>query len=232
MERPTIELIGENMRRLTVSTTPKGILRPPVTVATLFLLLFTFLGSSPSLAGASTEQLRATIEQVLTILSNSALKSKAQQQERRSQLAQAIHPRFDFAEMARRSLGSHWGDRTPEEQRDFVAIFTGLLGGSYVGNIESYSNHKIVYGREVNDTNYAEVNTNILAGRDKEAELSINYKLHLVNDDWKIYDIVVDNISLVNNYRSQFHRVIVRSSFENLVRVIKEKRSQGSENSR
>ena len=101
-----------------------------------------------------------------------------------------------------------------------------------VGNIESYSNHKIIYEREVNDTNYAEVNTSILAGRDKDGELSINYKLHLVNEDWKVYDIVVDNISLVNNYRSQFRRVIAQSSFENLVRVMNEKQSQGSEKSR
>ena len=128
------KLFERSMRKLTVSKTAKGILRPRVTVATLFFLLATLLGSSLSIAGAPTEQLRATIEQVLAILSNSTLKSKAQQQERRSQLAQAIHPRFDFTEMAKRSLGSHWGDRTPEEQRDFVAIFAGLLGRSYVGN--------------------------------------------------------------------------------------------------
>jgi phospholipid transport system substrate-binding protein len=226
MERTKIELVGGSMRKLTASKTAKGILRPRVAVAILFFLLANLLGASLSMAGAPTEQLRATIEKMLAIVSNSTLKSKAQQQERRSQLAQAIHPRFDFTEMAKRSLGSHWGDRTPEEQRDFVAIFAGLLGRSYVGNIESYSNQKIIYGREVNDTNYAEVNTSILAGKDKNVELSINYKLHLVNEDWKVYDIVVDNISLINNYRSQFHRVIVQSSFEDLVRRMKEKQSQ------
>jgi phospholipid transport system substrate-binding protein len=212
-------------RKPDASKTPNMILQPRFTVISLLFLLFYLLLPSFSMADTPTEQLRTTIEKVLAILSNSTLKSKAQQQERRSQLAKAIYPRFDFTEMAKRSLGSHWADRTREEQRAFVIIFATLLGRSYVGNIESYTNDKIVYAREVTDTNYAEVNTNILGGQNQE--LSVNYKLHLVDEDWKVYDIVVDNISLVNNYRSQFHRVIVQSSFQDLVRRIKERQSQG-----
>jgi phospholipid transport system substrate-binding protein len=213
------------VRNVTKGKATKIILQVKFAVVSVLFLLLYLLLPSPSMAATPTEQLRATIEKVLAILSNATLKSKAQQQERRSQLAKAIYPRFDFTEMAKRSLGSHWADRTREEQREFVIIFAGLLGRSYVGNIESYTNDKIVYAREVTDTNYAEVNTNILGG--KNQELSVNYKLHLVDEDWKVYDIVVDNISLINNYRSQFHRLIVQSSFEDLVRRIKERQSQG-----
>ncbi len=144
-------------------------------------------------------------------------------------MAQVIYPRFDFTEMARRSLGPHWGSRTPEEQREFV-IIAGLLEKSYVNRIESYGSGKVVYAREVEDTNYAQVDTKIVSMTG--VNFSINYKLHLVNANWKVYDLVIEDISLVNNYRSQFNRVIARSSFEDLVRIMKEKQSQGSEKSR
>jgi phospholipid transport system substrate-binding protein len=97
------------------------------------------------------------------------------------------------------------------------------LGRSYADSIESYTSQNVLYTRELEDNNYAEVDTKIVA--DKRADLSINYKLHSVNNEWKVYDVVIENISLVNNYRSQFDRVIARSSFEDLVRIIKAKKS-------
>jgi phospholipid transport system substrate-binding protein len=125
--------------------------------------------------------------------------------------------------MAKRSLGPHWGRRTAEEQQEFIKIFAGLLGRSYADNIESYSSQNVLYTREVEDKEYAEVDTKIVA--DKRADVSINYKLHSVNKQWKVYDLVIEDISLVNNYRSQFDRVIARSSFEDLVRIMKKKQS-------
>jgi len=97
------------------------------------------------------------------------------------------------------------------------------LGRSYADSIESYTSQNVLYTRELEDNNYAEVDTKIVA--DKRVDLSINYKLHSVNNEWKVYDLVIENISLVNNYRSQFDRVIARSSFEDLVRIIKAKKS-------
>jgi phospholipid transport system substrate-binding protein len=120
-------------------------------------------------------------------------------------------------------LGPHWGRRTGEEQREFVKIFTALLGRTYTARIESYASQTILYTREIEDKDYAEVDTKIVI--DKREELSINYKLHSVANEWKVYDLVIENISVVNNYRSQFDRVIARSSFEELVRVMKEKKS-------
>ena len=212
------------MRKYATGKTTKMILQARVAVISLLFLLSYFFSPLPSRADGPTEQVRATVEKVLTLVGNPKLKSKAQQKGLRAQLAQAIYPRFDFAEMAKRSLGPHWRPRSPEEQREFVEIFTAMLEKSYVDRIESYGSRNILYTREVEDANYAVVDTKIVA--DNGEKLSINYKLHSVNKEWKVYDLVIEDISVVNNYRSQFNRVIARSSFDDLVRMMKEKQSQ------
>lgn len=187
----------------------------------LTLLVFYLVIPSPSSAGAPTDQVRTTVDQALAILKNPRLKSEAKTKERRDQLKKIIYSRFDFTEMARRSLGSHWRRRTPEEQREFVRLFTDLLERAYIGRIESYNDEKFVYLRENLDKNFAEVESRIMTS--KGEDFSLNYKVHLVDGEWRIYDIVVENISLVNNYRSQFNRIITNSSYEELIRRMKEK---------
>ncbi|MBI4490972.1 MAG: ABC transporter substrate-binding protein [Deltaproteobacteria bacterium] len=185
------------------------------------LLFFYLLIPSPSSAGAPTDQVRTTVDQALAILKNPRLKSEAKTKERRDQLKKIIYSRFDFTEMARRSLGSHWRRRTPAEQREFVRLFTDLLERAYIGRIESYNDEKFVYLRENLDKNFAEVESRIMTS--KGEDFSLNYKVHLVDGEWRIYDIVVENISLVNNYRSQFNRIITNSSYEELIRRMMEK---------
>jgi phospholipid transport system substrate-binding protein len=196
--------------------------RKIVAVGFLFLF-FCILLPSPLRAGAPTEQVRATVDKVLTIVRNPNLKPEAQKEDLQARLVEVIYPRFDFTEMAKRSLGPHWGRRTAEEQREFVKIFAALLGRTYTDRIESYTSQTVLYTREIEDKEYAEVDTKIIT--DKREEVSINYKLHSVDNEWKVYDLVIEDISVVNNYRSQFDRVIARSSFEELVRVMKEKQS-------
>lgn len=187
-----------------------------------FCLLFFYLViPSPSRAGAPTDQVRTTVDRALAILKNPRLKPEAKTKERRDQLRQVITSRFDFTEMAKRSLGSHWRRRTPEEQREFVRLFTDLLERAYIGRIESYNDEKFIYLRENLDKNFAEVESRIVTG--KGEDFSLNYKVHLADGEWRIYDIVVENISLVNNYRSQFNRIITNSSYEELVRRMIEK---------
>ena len=177
--------------------------------------------SFPLGAGTSAEQLRSTVDGVLAILNNPNLKSEARGKERHAQLRRVIYPRFDFAEMAKRSLGPHWQRRTPEEQQEFVKVFTDLLEQSYVDKIEFYNGEKVVYTNEVQDKGYSDVDTKVVTR--KGEEFSVNYKLHLVDGGWKVYDVVVENISLVNNYRSQFNRIITTASYEELIRRMKEK---------
>jgi len=187
----------------------------------VLLLFFIFVLPSPSRAGAPTEQVRASVDKVLTILKNPQLKSAAKTKERRDQLRQVISSRFDFAEMARRSLGSQWRRLGPKEQQEFVRLFTDLLERAYIDRIEGYSDEKFAYVRENLDKNYAEVNSRIVTHNGEE--FSLNYRVMLKNGEWKVYDVVVENISLVNNYRSQFTRIIANSSYEELVRRMKEK---------
>jgi len=189
----------------------------------LLYFFFSILLPAPSRAGGPTEQVRGTVDKVLTIVRSSQPTSKAQMEAQRAQLIEVIYPRFDFTEMAKRSLGRHWAGRTPEEQREFVTIFAAMLGRSYADNIESYTSQNVLYTRESEDQNYAQVDTKIVT--ENRPPLSINYKLQSVDKVWKVYDLVIEDISVVNNYRSQFNRVIARSSFEELVRVMKEKQS-------
>jgi phospholipid transport system substrate-binding protein len=201
---------------------------PKITKVTVggVCLLFLFsclLLPSPSTAESPTEQMRTTLDNVLVIVRNSNSNAEAQKNDLQGRSAEVVYPRFDFTEMAKRSLGSHWGGRTAAEQREFVKVFAGLLGRTYADRIESYTNQNILYTREVEDKNYAEVDTKIVT--DKHEELSINYKLHNIEKEWKVYDLVIEDISLVGNYRSQFDRVIARSSFEELIRVMKAKQS-------
>jgi phospholipid transport system substrate-binding protein len=132
-----------------------------------------------------------------------------------------IYQSFDFTEMAKRSLGSEWRRRNPEEQEEFVKLFTSLLQGVYLDNIESYSDEKVQYLKERHDNNYTEVDTKIVDNTGQE--ISVNYRLHNVNGDWKVYDVIIGDISLVNNYRSQFNRVLASSSYEELVNRMKGK---------
>jgi phospholipid transport system substrate-binding protein len=172
-------------------------------------------------AGLPMDQTRATIDQVLEILNNPKLKSQSAKEERRSRLRQVIYPRFDFVEMGRRALGPTWSRISPDEQQEFLKLFTQLLEESYVRNMESYSGEKILYGREIQEQEFAEVDTKIITP--KSEEFAVNYKLHELNGDWKVYDVMIENVSIVNNYRSQFGRILAKSSFAELLDRIREK---------
>jgi len=167
-------------------------------------------------AGLPTDQTRETVDKVLVIL-----QSGANRDQRRQQLRDTIYPRFDFPEMAKRSLGSHWSPRSPQEQQEFVKLFTDLLVSSYIDKIEGYNGEKVLYAREQVDGDNAEVFTKILTK--KGEEFSINYKLHRVGNEWKVYDVVVEDISLVNNYRSQFNRILANASFDELMKKLQQK---------
>jgi len=186
-------------------------------VAILYLLV-----AVSTRAGGPTDELRGAIEKVQTILNDPQLKAAGKKGGRLDKLRQVIQPKFDFTEMAKRSLGTNWQRRNPEEQRDFVKVFTDLLENAYVDSIDSYDGEKVVFTNEKQDKEYGEVNTKIVTK--KGEEFSVNYKLHQASGNWKVYDVVIENISIVNNFRSQFNRVIAKSSYEELLRTMKEKR--------
>ena len=189
------------------------------------LLIWVFLLFYPfnALADSPTIRIKSTVDQVIQILIDPQLQGEGKKRERRKRLREAIFVRFDFQEMAQRSLGAHWQRRTPEEQTEFVRVFSALLEQTYVNRIESYNDEKFIYMNERIDGPYAEVGSKMRTS--KGEEFTINYKLHRLGEDWKVYDLVIENVSLMNNYRSQFNRILTSSTYDELVSKIKLKLS-------
>lgn len=170
-----------------------------------------------ALANSPTQQIQETIQQVLVVVNGSTAGSEAT---RKQALRDSIMPRFDWAEMAKQALGKHW-DGVPTRQSEFIAAFADFMGNSYVGKIGSYKDEKILFVQETVTNNIAEVKTKIVPSKGEPT--SVNYQLHQVQGEWKIFDVVVEDISLVVNYRSQFNRILTKGSFDDLLRQLKEK---------
>ena len=177
--------------------------------------------SSVSFAQAgATAQVKGTIEKVLEILRDPALKAPEKEEARRKKLKEAIAPRFDFSGMAKRSLGPHWRNRTPQEREEFVTLFADLLEQSYHKKLESYTDQEILYTKEQVDEKFGVVATKILSQKEN-LDIPIEYKLLRQDAQWRVYDVVIEGVSLVSNYRSQFNRIIETSSYADLVRKMR-----------
>jgi phospholipid transport system substrate-binding protein len=170
-----------------------------------------------------TAQVKATVDRVLEILRDETLKGPKAEAVRSKQLRDVIFARFDFSEMAKRCLGIHWRARTPQERKEFIALFSDLLELSYRRKIERYTEEKILYTKEQVDGKFGVVNTQILNEKEN-VDVPIEYKVIRENGEWKIYDVVIDGISLVSNYRSQFNRIIQQSSYAELVKKMRVKK--------
>jgi phospholipid transport system substrate-binding protein len=173
------------------------------------------LVASPGWAGTPTDQLHPAIDQVLRILTDPALKRSAKREVRRAALRRAVEPVFDFTETARLALGRYWRDRTPREREKFTALFTDLLEETYASRIEAYAGERVVYLGESVDGDYATVRTKIITKRD--TEVPVDYRMRREGDRWRVYDVIIANVSLVDNYRSQFSDIIETSSLRALV---------------
>jgi phospholipid transport system substrate-binding protein len=184
-----------------------------------FLLVVGF--SVPVLAGEPTDQIRQTTDKILSIVKDPALKSPSKAQERRGLIRKAVDERFDWEEMARRSLGRYWAQRTAEEKKEFVHLFSELVERTYMGKVEDYSGEKVRYEGETIDGNYAIVKVNIITQKNKD--ISVDYRLQKEGSEWLVYDVSIEGVSLVNNYRSQLNSIILQSSYENLVKRLKAK---------
>ncbi|HCC68795.1 MAG TPA: organic solvent tolerance ABC transporter substrate-binding protein [Nitrospiraceae bacterium] len=189
--------------------------------STLFVILSVFLMTTLAEAGGPMEQVRASVDKVLNILRDKELKKPEKAEERREKIKTVVHERFNFDEMAKRSLAIHWAKRTPAEKKEFVELFSDLLGRSYMKMIEGYADEQILYIAESIDGNYAIVKTKVLT-REKR-EIPIDYKLIRANAKWEVYDVVIEGVSLISNYRTQFNRIIRTHSYQELVRRMKSK---------
>jgi len=182
--------------------------------------LFSVLPSG-SLAGEPTNQVKQTVDAVLEVLKNKELKKPEKTEQRRAKIRAIVGERFDFDEMAKRSLAQHWKKRTPEEQKEFVPLYSDLLENAYIKKIEKYEDEKILYVDEKTEGTYASVKTNIITS--KEVQIPIEYRLLRKDSKWAVYDVVVEGVSLVNNYRNQFNSILRSGTYEELVKRMKNK---------
>lgn len=139
----------------------------------------------------------------------------------RTEIRQIATELFDFGEVGRRALGRHWTGRSHEEQTEFVALFTDLLERAYVGKIEAYSGEQIVYANEVVDGDYAVVRSRV--NNKRRAEVALDYRLHRTDRGWKVYDVLIDGVSFVSTYRSEFNRIIQLHSWDELMDRLRKK---------
>ena len=174
-------------------------------------------------AGEPAKLLLETIDKGFAILKDPSLKGDEKVLERRQKLWEGISPIFNFDEMSKRALGQHWKSRTPEEKTEFVELFTTIMKDAYIGKTDTYSGEKVVIVSEKQDKKYATVQTKIITN--KGTEVSVDYNMSSNPGGWKIYDVIIEGVSLVNNYRSQFNNILIKSSYKELVQKIKEKKS-------
>ena len=196
------------------------------TLLVLFAVVCTFAFSAPALAGAPTDTVKTTVDKVINILNDPKLKGPAHEKERRAKIRQAVFEVWDFREMAKRSLAQYWRERTEPQRKEFTDLFADLLERSYINRIESYSGEKIIWDREIVDPPYAEVDSHFLTKR--REEIPVDYKLLDENGKWRVYDMVIENVSLVNNYRTQFNKIIRQSSYDELLKKMKNKQESES----
>lgn len=165
------------------------------------------------------EVVKKTVDEVVHIVADKELKKS--DTKRRHALKKAISSIFDYSEMAKRSLGKHWNVRTATEKKQFAELFATLLENSYAGKIESYNNEKIVYIKEILEEEYAEVKSKVVtAARD---EFTLDYRLFKHNGKWMVYDVIIEGVSLVSNYRSQFNKIITANGYAKLVEKLQSK---------
>ncbi len=167
------------------------------------------------------DEIRVAVTKAIQVLKEPGMQSKSERQELIARLQKILDPIFDFGKMAKRSLGPHWRSLTPEQRQDFVQLFRRFLAKVYLGRIISHKDDKVLFTRETVGKDYAEVDTKVSAGNGDQTP--VVYMLKRTDGDWKVYDVIIDNVSIVNNYRAQFDSVISHSSYQELVRRIKQK---------
>jgi len=184
----------------------------------MLLILPLLIFSSDALAESPKEQLQKTIDSIIEVLKT--IRSPQDIERNRSSLRQLLLTRFDFAAMAQRSLGNRWDDLNGNQQ-EFVSVFTDFVEHAYMSTLGSYRGERVMYDANRVDGKSAEVNTRVVGG--EGAPIKIGYKLHLTGREWMVYDAVIDDVSVIGNYRTQFARILRTASLEELLQSLRAK---------
>jgi phospholipid transport system substrate-binding protein len=183
------------------------------------------VSGGPAWAGAPTDQLRGRIDRVLKVLDDPELKQESRLDDRRTAIRKIAFETFDFRETSQRSLARHWQGRTPGERDEFVQLFADLLERSYIGKIEMYTGgERVQYVGESIEGDHAVVRTRLVTKQG--ADIPVDYRMLRSGDRWAVYDVFIEGVSLVANYRAQFNKIIQTSSYQGLVDKLKAKKEE------
>jgi phospholipid transport system substrate-binding protein len=202
---------------------------PKFFLAGTFFFVLVFAVSTLSQAGEPTETIRKTADKIIAIVSDPELQpsgkdaddKKPKTKKMNRMIREVVDEQFDWEEFSRRTLARHWRDRTEEEKKEFIDLFGKLLERTYLDKVEGYSGEKVIYLDEKVDGNYAIVNVKIIT--QKEMEIPVKYRLKKKGNKWFVYDVIIEGVSLVNNYRTQFNSIILRYKYEGLVNRLRAK---------
>jgi phospholipid transport system substrate-binding protein len=182
------------------------------------------LSGRDALAGPPTDQLKNHVDRVVQTLEDPALKGETRATERRHRVRFIANDVFDWAETAKRALARHWQPLTDAQREEFVRLFGDLLERSYISKIELYGGERIQYVGDSVDGDLATVRTKIITKQG--TEVPVEYRMVRRGDRWLVYDVVIENVSLISNYRTQFNRIIQTSSYQELVKRMKTKQEE------
>ncbi len=190
-------------------------------IVVILMAIIIFSAGGVAAASPAQDQLKQAIDAILTVLRNPELKAISQKEKRRDTLEKIVEDRFDFEKMSQLSLARHWKERTASEKSEFAALFGQLLKDTYISKMEGYTDEKVVFLRERIRKKKAQIDTKIIT---QTIEIPINYRMFTrKNDQWMVYDMVIEGVSLIGNYRSQFGQMLEKGSFEDLMDKLKKK---------
>lgn len=187
----------------------------------LFLCIILLLTFQAQSAETPLAIVKNSIGEILDILASEEYRNEENRQPLREKIFSIANDRFFWEEIAKRSLGRKWKDQTREDQEKFVSLFTKLLKDNYIGKLESYSQQQVIYEEEIFKGQYAEVRTKIV--QEKGEDIPVYYRMINEGGTWLVYDVVIEGISLVKNYRSQFEDMLSKSSFKEFLDKIENK---------
>ena len=189
------------------------------------MLLILLLASLPAFAGVPLDTVKSNVSGVLDVLRDSKLQGEAGKKVKEQRIAAAAEKLFDFVELSKRTLGLNWNKFTPDQRKEFVELFKTILKDAYVERITAYTNEKVNFNKEVplSETT-VEVQSSVVT---KSGEVPIYYRVTKKDNEWKVYDVVIEGVSLISNYRTQFREILGNNPPEKLLETLRKKVGKG-----
>ncbi len=185
------------------------------------MILILLLSPLQAKAGLPLDTVKENVNRVLDVLRDPALQGEANKEAKEKKIESVADQMFDYIALSRLTLGRSWREFNKEQQKEFVSLYRGILEKAYMDKILSYTDEKVLFDKEMMlSENKAEVQTRIIT---KSAEIPINYRVYLKDGQWRVYDVIIEGISLIKNYRTQFREILVNNPPEEVLKILRDK---------